>query len=533
MNASSESRGAAIARVLEAYRTRQLSEHEADAYLRATHGITLEKARHLADPRLDAYDRRNRLLAVTSGLLLLFLVVGVFTSIGNNPTGFAITTFSEETATNASYPITDTVTQLRASGTLTGEGTATLWFEHDGTRSLVGTVTSDPGTPRTAQASYAAGDTVEIDHLPQDATVYLDDGVTTVVTSVPFAAPAASAEVLIVANESGELTTYRIPLTIGDAPRVTAFDNLCVETCTIGATNGTLIVEIDGDASVQITATGETPEANRAPIVAIPFAPVTVNETITIDLGTHIVDPDGDVLLYSAGLSGLVDAQVTGDILTLTPAADGVADLAIYASDLEALIETSIPITVIVGSEPTVNATNDTNVTVEPPIVVNQTIETNVTATPTNVTTPLDCSAANPNERPVECLLADSTEYFPDEDIFLENLDRVRVAKLNMVGNLLLTGDVYQYSAGAPGARDFVIGQPDRDGNVIVSAWVDTATGDLHLRGQLIEEELNVNPPSGSYSILTKRSIYLAYVDLSTGDMHLRGNLIPYRRSLE
>ena len=57
-------------------------------------------------------------------------------------------------------------------------------------------------------------------------------------------------------------------------------------------------------------------------------------------------------------------------------------------------------------------------------------------------------------------------------------------------------------------------------------------SGDLHLRGALYEAEISLDPPAGSYSIISKRSIYLAYVTIENGDLHLRGNVIPYRRSL-
>ena len=533
-------RGAQILRVLDAQRRGQLNEHEADAYLRAEHGITLVQARAASDPDERTHERRERLVGIASAIILLLLLAAVFVPLLNDSrdglSGFAVLDVDGTASGNATFPVTSPVIAFTVSGTLTGEGTATFWFDTDENRSLlVGTVASDDGTPRTARASYAPGDDVLIDHLQTGASVYLDDGATTTIVPVPFPAPAASAELLIVANESGELSATRIPLIIGDAPRVTAFADLCDETCALDtAVTGTLRVELMGNTTVDIRASGTTPEPNRAPIVTVPLSPLRITGPVTIDLAAHIIDPDGDDLLFSTGLTDIVDARVAGSTLTLTPLRDGALDLAIYASDLTELIETSIPLTVSFttapepNETPAANGTNGTTPLPEPPAV-----GTNQSLNLTNGTlSPIDCSAADPNERPVECLLADPTAYFPEEDIYLENLDRARVAKLNMVGNLLLLGDVIPYSSAEPGSRDFVIGQPDRDGNTIVAAWIDSTSGDLHLRGALLEEEVSVNPPAGSYSIITRRSIYLAYVDLATGDLHLRGNVIPYRRSL-
>jgi hypothetical protein len=311
------------------------------------------------------------------------------------------------------------------------------------------------------------------------------------------------------------------------------------------ASTGTLIVEITGDAHIQLEAIGTTPTPNRAPELVTPFAAQTIVEETRIDLSTGFNDPDGDTLLYSVGITDLVSARIDGSTLILIPVRSGTVELAVYASDVREIAETSISLSVVasvadindtppvdeilpvVDVPPVLDTTNTThNETVEP--IVNDTVPSE----PVVVNGTLDCSGSDPNTIPVECLLANPDAYFPDEEVFLENLDRAQVAKLNMIGNLLLTGDIVQYSTGTPGARDFVIGQPDRDGNINVAAWVETVSGDLHLRGALYEAEISLDPPAGSYSIISKRSIYLAYVNIENGDLHLRGNVIPYRRSL-
>ncbi len=553
MSSPQTSNGAAVVRVLEAVHAGTISEHEADAYLRTQHHITLTTAKEMADPHVARHKNFTRVLATGSALVLLLIIAAIFTSTGFNPTGFATVAIDGETASDTTYPLSEPVTSLRVSGTLTGEGEAIFSLD-TGTQILrIGRVTSDDGTPRTERASYQPGDSVEIAHLPAGASVYLDDGTTSSIVEVPFAAPSSSAEILIVSGSGTEIQSVRIPLIIGDVPRTTAFSGLCAETCVMPATGGNLIVEIIGDATVRVEATGTSPAPNRAPEIATPFTAHTITETTRIDLGTGFTDADNDDLLYSVGITDLVDARIEGSTLILTPLRSGSIDLQVYASDLRAITESSIPLNVV-ATIPAENETETRNDTLpidgipveQPPVIDNTTEPENATEPVVNDTidipTPpapemnlngtLDCSAADPNQRPVECLLADAEEYFPDEEVFLENLDREKVAKLNMVGNLLITGDIIPNSGGSPGSRDFVIGSIDRDGNVIAAAWVETSSGDLHLRGQLIEAEIGLVPPSGAYSIISKRSIYLAYVDLGTGDMHLRGNVIPYRRSL-
>jgi hypothetical protein len=165
---------------------------------------------------------------------------------------------------------------------------------------------------------------------------------------------------------------------------------------------------------------------------------------------------------------------------------------------------------------------------------------TNATAAQSNLTsnlslsganvTALDCSNPDLNLRPLECLQQNASRYFNDTDKYWENLDRMQVAKFNAVGNMLIAGDIIEHSGGAPAPGDFALGYNDADGNFVATIWVD-GQGNLHLKGALHEEQFQLNPQPGSYSLITRRSIYIMYADTATGDLYLRGNLVPYRRS--
>lgn len=554
-----------LQQVLNGLKQGKITAQEAELYLQTTSHMSLAQAKKLVEPSSSpsteapathekthtAYRKDTHTLAIATCMLLL-AIVGIWAfQTSDSPTGFAIIDLPAENVTNNSYGISQSITSLRISGALIGEGEAIIRFITAEGALHVATITSNDGTPRTDRASYQQGDIVNIENAPQSATYYLDDGNENLAISMPFAAPAQNAEVLVVGNESGTLTTYRLPLRIGDEPRTTTFADLCEQTCIMEGANGTVTVETTGDAYVELRMSIVEDVPNNAPELVIAYAPVIAEGETTINLSGHFIDQDGDEILYSVSGTDIAQTTVEGDTLTITPLNAGLDTIIIYASDLEELVSATMSLRVEISTEENVSENVSVNETENEPnttaLPVNTTedvnsnnteVEGNVTVTEENANATelngtLDCSNANPNLRPIECLQADSQEYFPDQDIFLENLDREQAGKLNSIGNLLIKGTVHEYSTSQPGSRDYRIGQPDRDGNVNFVAWIDTATGDLHLRGQLFEEQVTINPPQGSYSIITRRSIYLAYYDLQTGDLYLRGNLIPYRRSFE
>jgi hypothetical protein len=212
------------------------------------------------------------------------------------------------------------------------------------------------------------------------------------------------------------------------------------------------------------------------------------------------------------------------------PITNGNSTITVYASDLHDLTPATISVTVD-GTTPTGTAANTTTIENASNTMTDTAPPSDLTASPLlpNDTLPtLDCTNPNPNLRPADCLLQNATAFFPEQDITWENLDRKTVARFTVIGNLVLNGTVVEHSTGDPAPRDFRVGYADQDGNTITTLWIDEH-GNLHLRGTLQEETTNLQPPPGSYAVMTRRSIYLAYADTTTGDLWVRGNVIPYR----
>jgi hypothetical protein len=141
----------------------------------------------------------------------------------------------------------------------------------------------------------------------------------------------------------------------------------------------------------------------------------------------------------------------------------------------------------------------------------------------------LDCSASDPNLRPVDCITAEPK--LQEESIILEDVGRSPVAKVTSIGNLLLTGKVMQRSTAVPQPGAFTVGYTNDDFQRVTTVWIDEV-GNLHLRGVLVEENANLQPPSGSYTVINRRGLYLAYANPQTGDFFLRGNVVPYREDV-
>ncbi len=523
-----------IAKVLEGLDAGRITAKEADAYLRAACGTTLDSVRPVSQTtgQVSPPGRPSHPFMLA---LIIMVVVGVtgFVYYGD-VTGFIVLDIPQENVTNRTYSIPP-VLGLNITGVLYGDGTATIWLDTPAGTHLVGTIDSEDGLPRTDKAGYGQGELVSIINAPENASYYFDDGTSTAV-DIPF--PAASGDLLIVTPDA----TYRLPIIIGAATRATAFTELCVETCEMEETAGTLRIETTGESFLELTTVQGT-RPNSPPQGTL--GPLEVIGETTINLDDHFTDVDGDDLYYDVGTSNLVTASIDGSILTLTPIQAGSGYLIVYASDLVELVPVTIAINVTLpvssdvpdstatfnDTAPVTNSTlNTTTLTENPettavPIPVNSSSNTTL-----NIT--LECSGGNPNTLSEECLLMSPDTYFPEQDIFWENSARQRVARFTVIGNLLLTGDIIEQSTARPAADDFSLGYVDDDYDTIPTIWIDGKTGDLHLRGRLVEESANLSPPQGSYTVTTRRKVHLAYADLAAGDLHLRGNAIPYRRSI-
>jgi hypothetical protein len=498
--------------------------------------------------------------------VILAVMIGRIILSSTGIAGFATLDSTNQNYTNnMSIHSAQELTSIRISGTLFGEGTANIYYKLNDTNTttlLVGSIASDNGLPRTAKASYAAGEEVTIEHLPAIYTAYLDDGANNLQTAIPFTVPPSDMTLLIVANESDVLTTYRLPIIIGTTERTTTFTDLCVDTCTMPPATGYIIVEATGAAQITFSKIETGIKQNTAPILSLPLAPITIDaanmDNRIIDLSTHFTDADGDTLYYSVENSNIATTHVDNNIMTITPVQDGTQTLNIYASDLKDIATGTIEITVtgmtvanttVNDTLPAINETTNTTVeinTTQENSTTNTTgIDINTTTNSTNETLPtviandtnstvpttLDCSNPDPNARPLECVI--ESTYFKPEAIYIENKDADRVAMLTPIGNLLIRGDVLQHSTGSPAVNDYQLGYRDTDSNYIPTVWIDSATGNLHLRGTLTEANGQLPYREGYTAYTNQRGIILALANLGEGDLILRGGLIPYRRVIE
>ncbi|MFH0869503.1 MAG: hypothetical protein V1866_00420 [archaeon] len=312
-----------------------------------------------------------------------------------------------------------------------------------------------------------------------------------------------------------------------------AFTELCEQTCTISETsNPVLIVEPAEGSSLTITSlvTVQNRE-NIAPqqIMTIPDITIGTGQEKTISLGNYFIEPDLETIQYDINSIPEVTTSISQDQLTMISSEPGEYTAYIYATDGNDLVTSNtFMITVIEGGLIINESTNETaNITIN--VTLNETELLNLSM---NITNGTNCSATNPNERPIECMYQNTTDFFPEQEIMLYDMDREPVARFTPIGNLLIKGEVITYSNSTPGTRDYRIGYVDIDGNNIATIWINTETGNLHLLGNLYEENANLEPLEGSFSIINRRSIFLAYADQYKGELHIRGNIIPYRQNL-
>ena len=490
--------------------------------------------------------------------IFLFAIVGIVWTLSSSSglTGFAVLNVGQENySNNMTINNSQELTSIQISGTMYGEGSATISYNTTNGILHIATINSDLGLPRTNKPSYTAGESITLDHEPTSYTAYLDDGINTIAVTLPLQAPDTNATLLLVVNESDNITTYKIPIIIGNFERTTTFEKLCDQTCQMNSATGNIIIETTGDTSVKFNKIETTLAKNTAPLYAITINPITINETTTIDLNSHFTDIDSDTLYYSTSTSSIANLSIENNMLTITPTTNGEETITIYSSDLKEITEVKFTLTVNKIRTPeqempqeinsTTNMMNETtNILNNTENITDNTSQnenmTNNTLDISNYTqisdstvnTSLDCSNSNPNERPIACLQDNASTYFKDEDKYWEDISRNKVAKFNVLGNMLITGNVIEHSTAKPSSNDFILGYQDADENIIGKIWIDSQ-GNLQLTGTLHEEQIQLNPPPMTYSLMTRRSIFIAYADTNSGDLYLRGNLIPYRRSVE
>jgi hypothetical protein len=214
--------------------------------------LTIEEIPQPSPSTSDAGKRTPMLFMAASVLIVSILLIGAVSLLGNQgSTGYVVLGIPQQniTSQNVTIPINQTIIALNISGALYGEGNASVYFDTPQGSLLVGTVTSDDGSPRTDKPSYDPSAPIMIEHAPSDASYYFDDSSTASPVDIPFNTT-RNGTLLIVANISGTLATYRLPIIIGDAVGAIAFENLCAQTCDMPPTNGSLRIVTTGNATL-------------------------------------------------------------------------------------------------------------------------------------------------------------------------------------------------------------------------------------------------------------------------------------------
>ena len=122
-------------------------------------------------------------------------------------------------------------------------------------------------------------------------------------------------------------------------------------------------------------------------------------------------------------------------------------------------------------------------------------------------------------------------DYFKDQSLFLRNLDKVKIARITAFGNFVISGVLVENSVGSPGPRDFRISYTLGDGETdVTTAWIESGSGDVHLKGNLFEEQFKLLPGNqDTFMIQNRKGTNLGYFERRTGNLYLRGNLLQGR----
>lgn len=535
---------------------------------------TNEETQETQQPKL-VWDQRKIVFSGATVIMLILTVISLFT--GQGITGFVAyepltTPFTITEHTNIT--LNEALTAIRVSGSHSGHAEIYAWIA--GERLLVYNGTAELPSTRilTDKTEYELNETVVVTVYPLNSshTLWLTmPNNERVPVFEPFVTEQEGLHLLeAIVNDSGAIskvsTTYDVVANSDGAPRVeearATFTNVCGKACNVN--NSITELELITDDTLTIDEFIIENAENNAPIASatIPDIVMNVGENTSVDLSNYFVDPDNDDLLFDINNMIGVNENIDGNALLLRADIPGTYAATVYASDLVALTQNTFTITVNeaeIPIEPATNATNTTNATnmsteenITNPNNTNNSIQnvtTNTTSeninTTTNKTEPtiptnttnisitLDCSNPDPNARPLECLQNDTIRYFPDQSIMITNNDRGAVARISPIGNLLLTGDYYENSVINAPSNDYTIGYRDEYNNYVATIWFETNSGNLYVKGKVVEENSNLQPAKGSYILRNDRGVVLAWADPQVGNFYVRGNIIPYRRSLE
>ncbi|MBN2142265.1 hypothetical protein JW711_02955 [Candidatus Woesearchaeota archaeon] len=476
----------------------------------------------------------------------------------------------------------DNITSLRVSGTVEGIG-ARMTLRVGNQTLLVGVVNESEGTTThytltTDKKTYEPGETVEITTTPRDENtsvyVHFNDEATIVSDSYTPEEPGDYQVVRLInteddiirleigffvdnsenptANESENSTTNDNATTANHAeeqeiasytPKATkTFQDLCMETCDLGNETGvsrpTLIIEPIDSSHITITEIKTTILVdNQPPMQAKTIPNITIKKGVEryIELSQYFYDPDDNTLHYDITELENVSASIIGNELALYTDQDVDEEARIYATDGDEMISSN-KFHILIGeyeetttaeeNESSSNESSNDEIQLQSGLAEpagNQSPETLV-LTGTN---PCD---APPKERPSICFEGEEDKYLKDIVAPLQDRKSSTVGRVTRFGNLVISGRVYENSAGTPGKDDFKIEYDttiDYEDISTTTAWIDGKSGDLYLRGQVFQEQSDLEAPQyGAYRITNNLGITLAYFDKATGNLYLRGNLV-------
>ncbi len=450
----------------------------------------------------------------------------------------------------------NSTTRVNVTGMASGEGDIALTLVHGGERTLIYRYLHAPSATahaRLPKAAFPQGEDVTYE-ASDVSSAYLMDGAQALpldgTQRIAGLAPGEYDLVLLVNSSDAGLAQERLPFSVVPAgtPAPAEAFNACGDACRVNITgDATLEIAVTDGASLRLERVLLGSQENRPPALAAQVPDLVGARAVRIALAPLFADPDGDTLSFTSSDYPGNNETIENGTLTVE-GAPGTYGYVIYATDGAQLASTnmfSVTLTGDAAPAPGQNETSaapgGTNASQGTPQQGNATApgastDANATAAPQdNATQPGqrgDCSDPDPNRRPLECIQENGSTYFRPEDIDIENKAAVLVGRLTPIGNLLIRGDVVEHSTAAPDPSDYQMGYTDDGGDFVPTLWIDTASGDLHLRGSLTEANGNVPLGEGLSAIANGRGIVLALIDRHAGDLTLRGNVIPYRRSL-
>jgi hypothetical protein len=317
--------------------------------------------------------------------------------------------------------------------------------------------------------------------------------------------------------------------------RSSQFEAICDETCAMEPNSRPLlIIEPDSGSEVQINEiiiNTQTPNRPPAQATQIPDIIIQRGKAKAIGITPYFIDPDGDEITLE--ISGLdeVRTAINGNELILQSGRIGSYPARIYATDGKEVttsndfyIQVIEPIYDIPGYEPEENVSEEIPM---PPAVLNETPET----VPEIIapTTPASTCDGPIGDRPSYCFEGSEEKFFREVAATITDKSETPVGRFTRFGNLVVKGILIENSTALPSANDFKLGYTttfDFEDIMTYTAWVDV-DGNLHLRGRLTQESPVLEPGQfNTYIIKNKLGIVLAYFDELTGDLHLRGNLV-------